>query len=231
MSIFCGLQLCIQAYRKGNDEEHTQSLAPEQYGSRRGHRSIDLVVNKALTYDLLRQLKRPGAICSSDARFCYDLIGHSQASIAMQRNGVPKPAVDCLFTTLQNATHQVRTGHGDSSTIYGGPNWTTPMHGIGQGNGASLAIWAVLSSPLLNLLHSNGFGCEFLSPFSNNPLHFVGYTFVDDTNVIVSRPSMASHSEVIQTLQEAVDHWEGGLKATCGAIVPEKTFWYLIDFV
>ncbi len=27
-----------------------------------------------------------------------------------------------------------------------------------------------------------------------------------------------------------MDSWEGGLKATCGVIVPEKTFWYLIDF-
>jgi hypothetical protein len=92
--------------------EKTHSLAPEQYGSRRGHRAIDLAVNKALTYDLLRQLKRPGAICSNDARSCYDLIGHSQASIAMQRNGVPKTAIDCLFSTLQDVTHQVRTGFG-----------------------------------------------------------------------------------------------------------------------
>ncbi len=193
--------------------EHTHSLAPEQYGSRRGHRSIDLAVNKALTYDLLRQLKRPGAICSNDARSCYDLIGHSQASIAMQRNGVPKNVVDCLFTTLQNATHKVRTGYGDSSISYGGPNWTTPMHGIGQGNGAGPAIWAVLSSPLLNLLRSKGFGCEFISPLSNTPLHFVGYAFVDDTDVIVSRPSMDSYGEVIQNLQAAVNHWEGGAQS------------------
>jgi hypothetical protein len=64
--------------------EATHSLAPEQYGSRKAHRAIDLAVNKTLTNDLLRQLKRPGAICSNDARSCYDLIGHSQASMAMQ---------------------------------------------------------------------------------------------------------------------------------------------------
>jgi hypothetical protein len=69
--------------------ERTNSLAPEQYGSRRGHRSIDLAVNKTFTYDILRQLKRTGAICSNDARSCYDLIGHTQASITMQRNGGP----------------------------------------------------------------------------------------------------------------------------------------------
>ncbi len=110
--------------------EATGSLAPEQYGSRKGHRSIDLAVSKALTYDLFRQLRRTGAICSNDARSCYDLIGHSQASIAMQRNGVPRSAVDCLFSTLQNAKHQVRTGYGDSSKSYGGDAWITPMHAL-----------------------------------------------------------------------------------------------------
>ncbi len=75
----------------------------------------------------------PGAICSSDARSCYDLIGHAQALMAMQRNGVPRLAVDCLFSTLQNAYDQVRTGYGDYSSRYGGPNRPTLMHGICQG--------------------------------------------------------------------------------------------------
>jgi len=104
------------------------------------------------------------------------------------------------------------------------------MHGIGQGNGAGPAIWAVLSSPLLNMLRSGDFGCEFMSPFSKKLTQFVGYAFVDDTDIIVSKPTMVSCMEATSSLQRAVDIWEGGLKATCGAIVPEKTFWYLIDF-
>ena len=32
-------------------------------------------------------------------------------------------------------------------------------------------------------------------------------------------------------MQAAVDHWEGGLKATGGALVPSKSYWYLIDFI
>lgn len=47
--------------------DSTNSLAPEQYGSRTNHQAIDLEENKALTYDLLHQLKRPGVICSKDA--------------------------------------------------------------------------------------------------------------------------------------------------------------------
>ncbi len=53
-----------------------------------------------------------------------------------------------------------------------------PMHGIGQGNGAGPVIWAVLNTPLLNLLISSGFGCEFISPLSKEKIHFVGYACV-----------------------------------------------------
>jgi hypothetical protein len=34
----------------------------------------------------------------------------------------------------------------------------------------------------------------------------------------------------VSLLQRSIDTWEGSLKATGGAIVPEKTFWQLIDF-
>jgi hypothetical protein len=132
--------------------EHTKSLAPEQYGSRKKHKAIDLAVNKALTFDILRQLKRAGAICSNDAKSCYDLIGHTQVALSMQRVGVPKKIINCLFTTLQEAVHRVRTGFGDSKSFYGGKVWLVPIHGIGQGNGAGPAIWAVVSTPLLNVL-------------------------------------------------------------------------------
>jgi len=68
-----------------SNAEQAKALAPEQYGSHKRHRAINLVTNKALTYDLFRQLCRP-------------------------------------------------------------------IHGIGQGNGAGPAIWAFISTPLLNIL-------------------------------------------------------------------------------
>jgi hypothetical protein len=63
----------------------TKSLAPEQYGSRKRYKAIHLAANKALTFDILRQMKRAGAVCSNDAKSCYDLIGHTQAALSMQR--------------------------------------------------------------------------------------------------------------------------------------------------
>ncbi len=164
--------------------KQTASLAREQYGRRRGHRAIDLAVNKALTFDILRQLKRAGAISSNDAKSCYYLIGHTLASLSMQRVGVPKNIINCLYTTLQEAIHKVRTGFRDSKDHYGGPVWLVPIHGVGQGNGAGPAIWVVVSTPLLNVLHEKGFGCEILYPLSSTFFRFMGYAFVDDTDVI-----------------------------------------------
>ncbi len=92
----------------------------------------------------------------------------------MQRNGVPQAMADFLFTPLQDATHQVRTGYGDSLLSYGGPNWITPMHGNGQGNGAGPTIWAVLSTPLLHVLWSQWYGCKIISPIPKVPTQFVG---------------------------------------------------------
>ncbi len=36
---------------------------------------------------------------------------------------------------------------------------------------------------------------------------------------------------VLQEIQQAIDHWDGGLKATGGALVPDKSYVYLIVFV
>jgi len=161
------------------------ALAPEQYGSRKFHRSIDLAVNKALTFDLLRQLKKAGDLCSNYAKSCYDLIGHPHASLVMQRCGIPKSIIKCLFSQLQNATHQVRTGYGDSSLSYGGSQFRIPLHGIGQGNGARPATWAVISSPILNLSRRKGFSCHFVAPCSGKEIKFSGYSFVDDTDLVI----------------------------------------------
>jgi len=209
--------------------EKAGDLAPEQYGSKKRHRAINLAVNKALTFDVLRQLRRSSAVCSNDAKSCYDLIGHTPASISMQRVGVPKNVVKCLFTMLQDAFHRVCTGYGDSTQTYGGEVWLVPIHGIRQGNEAGPAIWAVVSSPLLNVLRAKGFGCEICCPLSQAFLKFVGYAFVDDTDIIQSA-IRDNPQDAIALLQKAIETWENSLKITCGVIVPEKTVWWLIHF-
>jgi hypothetical protein len=220
---FIGKQMMQQAEALG-------ALAPEQYGSRKHHKAIDLAACKTITYDIIRQLKRPGAICCNDAKSCYDLIGHSQASLSMQRVGVPRSAIDCMFSTLQQAKHYVRTSFGDSTGYYIGSSFRKPLHGIGQGNGSGPGIWAVVSSPVLNLMREKGYGAEFICPLSKVKTDFGGYTFVDDTDLVVVKLSFKDFADAAHSLQGAMTTWEKGIRATSGAIVPEKTYVYIMDF-
>jgi hypothetical protein len=124
----------------------------------------------------------------------------------------------------------VQTGYGDSVGYYTGSKFSKPRHGIGQGNGGGPTIWAVVSSPILNLLRSSGYGAEFICPLSTLKSTFGGYAFVDDMDLVVAKLSFCSFTEATQEIQSAMTLWEKGLRATSGAIVPEKTYVYIMDF-
>jgi hypothetical protein len=131
------------------DEEAYKQLAWEQYGSREGKNAIEQALNKVISFDLIRQAQMDAAMCSDDAKSCYDRIIHSIASILMQQQNIPASACICVLTVLQNLHHTVRTIYGDSKSGYGGTLWAVPYSGVGKGNGAGPVIWAVVSTPVL----------------------------------------------------------------------------------
>jgi hypothetical protein len=60
----------------------------------------------------------------------------------------------------------------------------------------------------------------------------VGYAFVDDADKVVTSPSpTATYKEIAELLQKSADTWEGGIRATGGAIGPEKSHYYLLEFI
>ncbi len=80
--------------------EQLNQIAKEQYGSRKNKAAIEQCLNKRLTFDLARQLKRPLAMCSNDAKSCYARIVHSVASLCLLRMGVEEPPLARLLTTI-----------------------------------------------------------------------------------------------------------------------------------
>ena len=212
--------------------ERFNLIAPEQFGSRKSHSCIDQVIIKRLYYDALRFLRRSGFLCSNDAKACYDRIVHSIASLAMQRVGMPIEPILCMLQSLQNMTHHVRTAHGLSSSTYGCSLLDgKPVQGSGQGNGASPTIWTLISSPLLEMMRRLNFGVTFSSPLSNEDISFVGCSFVDDTDLLQTSPSLHESVRNFQhKMQQAIDAWSTGLRATGGALVPSKSWIYPIEF-
>jgi hypothetical protein len=55
---------------------------------------------------------------------------------------------------------------------------------------------------------------------------------VDDTDVVHTAQDVnTTEITIMKEMQNVIDHWEEGLRATGGAIVPKKSYWYLIDWI
>ena len=214
--------------------ERFNLLPDEQAGSRRNHRANLTALNKVLTNDIIRARRIPSVIIFNDAKSCYDRIVLWIAALAMRRLGATKESTLEMTKTLQLASHKICTAYGDSSTTYGGEDSFPPLQGVGQGNGAGPAIWVAISTVLLTIMRTKGFGLSILSAVSLHALVIAGFAFVDDADIIHAAPDPNTENlEVLQTAQRALDTWEGTLGATGGAIGAEdgnKAFWYFLDF-
>jgi len=111
-------------------------LALEQYGSQK-HKSANLqCLNKQLLYDLVWFCQQPLALCSNNAKSCYDCIVLTVAALCLCQVGVPLASVASMVRTLHGMRHYTKMAFGDSKISQGRKEWGEPIAGIRQGNGA-----------------------------------------------------------------------------------------------
>ncbi len=209
--------------------EKKNQLAEEQYGSRKFKSAIAQCLNKNLLYDLIRFRRTAAALCSNDAKSCYDRITLLAAVLCLCRLGCSQSAAASMITTIHDMQHHIRTTFGDSTQSANRTIWQAPIAGIGQGNGAGPHIWAAVSSPMLDVMRSEGFYAHVISAITLLSRQVVGFAFVDDTDLCVFGRHVNSQNAT-EEMQRSVTQWEGLLRATGGALVPTKCFWYLMDF-
>jgi hypothetical protein len=80
------------------------------------------------------------------------------------------------------------------------------------------------------MMKDEGFDFMYKTSIKGIHLLFMGYSFVDDTDIIQSGQPGEPFQVLAIRMQAAMDTWEGGLRETGGALEPEKSFWYLILF-
>jgi hypothetical protein len=147
--------------------------------------------------------------------------------MAMQRVGVPPTAIHTMLRSIQTMELRVATSYGISDqriTLQSPPNQPT-VHSIGQGNGAGPAVWAVLSSPLLNYMRLQDQTLQIPRPLTAAQTSIFGFAFVDDTDIVRDSKDPA---ELQSIMQQAVTTWLYILEATGGALEPAKSFWYAV---
>jgi hypothetical protein len=200
-----------------------QTIPSEAY-AKKGFQAVDCGLNKVLTADIKRQRKLPAALCSNDAKRCYDHIVHAIANICLQQVRVTGATRRVMLGTLQQMQHYLKTAYGTLNTLY--DCIEIPLQGVLQGNGAGPAIWILISVPLINMLRRQGFSFHSSNLLSEETYQFACYTYVHDTDLVLNGDPHTPPTQVFEDMQRMLDHWEGGLRATGGALVPSKRYWY-----
>ena len=214
--------------------QHTinnNQLAKEQY-SIPGKKAIDHALNRRLLFDLIRYKKTSLAMTSCDLKSNYDRIAHVPALLAMRRVGIPIAPIQSMFKTIQNIQYTTRTAYGDSEKKFGGfdGNHIAPVQGEGQGNGSGPQVWAVVSSAMFSVMRKHGLETHFSTPITKQEIDICGFAFVDDTDIVAALENRNDPEATMCRMQEVVNGWEGVAKSTGGALAPDKSWFYLINF-
>jgi len=204
-------------------------IAPEQYGSWKLKAAGTQCLNKCLFYNLHCYSRTLAALCFNNAKSCYDQIVLMIAALCLCQLGAPHSAVKSMITTLATLKHHVHTAYGDSDISQGQDNWTDLAAGIGQGNGAGPQIWVAVSTPLFKIMRADGFVAQIICAMSKISTELSGLAFVDDMDLTINDPSNEV-DQVSKKMHCSLAMWHRLLQATGGELVPEKCFWYLIDF-
>jgi exonuclease III len=206
--------------------------ARDNYGGRRGLRAAEVSMNQLLTYNSIWARRGRAVVMSNDAKGCYDRIVHTVVNLALQRLGVPKPALQSMLETIQEMEHHIRTAFGDSEGFYGNDPSKPPQQGILQGSGSGPAGWSAIAAVIVKAMKDEGFGYKVWSLIRQRAITLVCFAFVDDTDLLHANSDRAVTTlQTLEQAQTALNLWEKLLHATGGALAPEKSYWYLVEVV
>ena len=197
--------------------ESNNRIPEELYGSMVNLNSILVAINRRLVIDICNQKRRNGAIAGVDAAQCYDRIVHSLYILLCQKEGAPISTLIMMFGIIQSMTYFIRTTFGDSEGSYGGQQ-DIPFQGSCQGNGASPAIWLLISVYLVLIMKDEGHVSEFKSPMTGIVLTLIGFLFVDDTDLVVLGKKDEDEMSVHTRLQNSINCWNVILRVNGGAL-------------
>ena len=143
--------------------------------------------------------------------------------------GVGVGPIASMLRSIQLMKFFLRTGWGESQEFIGGDVMKI-LHGMCQGNGAAPAAWLVLSSVLVMIYKSLGFGSKMRSPIMRVYLDITGVLFVDDTDLYILDECLRTPYDLWHETQSATNSWGKLLLATGGALKPAKCFYYMVDY-
>jgi hypothetical protein len=135
-----------------------------------------------------------------------------------------------MLSTIENMKFFLRTGFGNSMS-YAGGGVSVKTQGLTQGNGASLAGWAVISICIIGAHRKKGHGAKFHCPITHLHHHLSAILYVHDTDLLhINLSKNETVDKVHRAIQDSVHSWGNLLIATGGVLLPIKCFYLIISF-
>jgi len=214
-------------------------MLPEmQYGSRPSKLCVSPVINKVLSYDLVRQTKVCGAFIENDAVGCYDRLVNSIVFLELRHIGIPVSILKAIQDAWNHAVHHIKTIFGTSTGTYRNTE-AHPLFGPGQGSTTGPILWGILFCIIEKNLPKNTLQMFFKAVNDAIQVRHKGDAFVDDAQLgcTSNLPSglsfpttRADLDAVLQSLQQMAQSWERLLFTTGGALNLQKSFWVLVSW-
>ena len=202
--------------------EICSKVVDEQHGSKKNHQVSLLSLNKCLIGDIFRLLRVLACYRMIDAIGCFDRINHTPAIISLMQFGLDYSTVHTLFQVMQKSLHCIKTGYGTLEPVYG--DETVPLAGSGQGNGLGPTLWALISTVILIRCKRDGHGMKSITSITKLPIYFMGYLFVDDSDIVQGSDDVNTSGEsLLPDFQEFMRQWNSSIRASGGAVCPKKT--------
>ena len=127
----------------------------------------------------------------------------------------------------------VKLAHGFSDAFYKVTHLLL-LFGMGQGSGASPAIWLTIVICLLSALTAMApIAMTFMDPWGNIFDEQNADSYVDDTSLGCNDAHLREqmcYKELIKYGQESAQIWERILYSSGGALKLRKCFWYLLHW-
>lgn len=209
-----------------------------QYGSRPAKMCVSPVLNKVVSFDIVRQTKVTGAFIENDAVGCYDRLVNNLVFLELRHLSLPVHVLKAVQDAWNHACHHIKTKYGYSQCTY--TNTTKqPLFGPGQGSTTGPPLWGVVFCLLVKNLPPDILTIFFKAVNDALMVEHNGDAFVDDAQLGCTSKllkgfrhpdSTQDTQEVVKGLQYMAQSWEKLLFSTGGALNLQKSFWTLISW-
>ena len=89
-------------------------------------------------------------------------------------------------------------------------------------------LFGPFSSVIFEILHEKGFGVEIRSAVSKPLFLLIGFSYVDDCDLIKSGEDPLT---VARSMQRVIQQWGDLMEVTGGALASDTTYWYLLEIL